>query len=166
MTFCVRDLKNILEDLDDNMSVELDVKYDERYVLTDISTYNYNDKEVLVIEGGYPYDMSVSVGGGYNSIKNVFEKYFDGESNNITQIVYDYDKLFFDNEVLLLEKSTDGSGELYGVVSLVYDLDDNTVQRVGLCKWFKNSGELDRYISNLSFDDFNSALRFGEIKSC
>ena len=165
MPFCVRDLRKIIDGLDDNMPVVLDVLYDECYVLSDISVYtDENIPPELVIEGGFSHDVCISVDGGYGRIKNVFVEYFEGVSNNSTPIVYDYDKIYFGDEVLLLEKSTNEKMELYGVVSLVYDLRSKEVQRIDLCKWFDSSCGLLDFIRGIDGDVFGSARRFGEVK--
>ena len=69
--FSVKHLKKILEPLEDDLEVVAECRYDDRYVLTDISTYeDENIKKHLVIELGHPYDVLVTVTGEYYDDKN------------------------------------------------------------------------------------------------
>lgn len=164
MVFTVKDLKRILNDLDDEMPVVLEVKYDEEYVLTDISTYEdeLTSKE-LVIEAGYPHEICKSVLGGYvNEIERIFMEYFNNQHNVITPIPYSYIKWDIGEVTLLIEKSMDLNETIFGVTILEYN--DGCVQRIDLSKNFFSEDGVEEYLKSLTPEKVNIADRYGEVK--
>lgn len=101
------------------------------------------------------------------NVEYIFEKYFNGNKNIFTPFTYGFDKIHFGNEVLLVEKSK-GEGlfekELFGIVFLVLNLEDNTVQRIDLDKPFYSKKEAENYVKSITFEIFKNAHRYGEIK--
>lgn len=164
MVFKVKDLKKILDDLDEEMPVVLDVKYDERYVLTDISTYEDETTPIeLVIEAGYPHEICKSVLGDYsNEIERIFMDYFNNQYNIITPIPYSYVKCIVGDVILLVEKSMDLNETIFGATIL--ECNDGVVQRIDLSNNFDNKQELDKYLQSLTIEKVKSADKYGEIK--
>ena len=101
------------------------------------------------------------------SCNDIFEKYFNGETNLITPHAYQFDLKTFGDEMLLIEKSI-GEGiyndKLYAVTCLVYDIHSQLVQRIDLCECFYSKEELEDYIESITEEKFDKAIRYGEIK--
>lgn len=166
MVFKVKDLKKILRDLDDELPVVLDVKYDERYVLTDISTYEdeVTPKE-LVIEAGYSHEICKSVLGDYaNDIERIFVDYFNNQTNIVTPIPYSYIKWDIGDVTLLVEKSMNLNETIFGATILEYI--DGSVQRIDLSENFSSEKEVEEYLKSLTPEKVKMADRYGEVKEC
>lgn len=166
MVFKVKDLKRILKDLDDEMPVVLDVKYDERYVLTDISTYEDEVTPMeLVIEAGYSHEICKSVLGDYfNEIEKIFMDYFNNQHNMVTPIPYAYIKWDIGDFTLLVEKSMDLNETIFGATILEYV--DGSVQRIDLSENFSSEKEVEEYLKSLTPEKVDKADRYGEVKEC
>ncbi len=162
--FKVKDLKKILRDLDDDMPVVLDVKYDERYVLTDVSVYEDEVTPVeLVIEAGFPHEICKSVLGDYDvCIEEIFMFYFNNQHNFVTPIPYSYIERSIGDVNLLVEKSMDLDETLFGITFLEYD--GRVVQRIDLSECFGSKEDLEDYLENLTVEDLDNAMRYGEVK--
>ena len=147
------------------MPIVLEVKYDERYVLTDISVYEDGNKKELVIEAGYPYEVCKSVLGDYSDeIEMIFMDYFNNQHNFITPIPYSYSELYVGEYVLLVEKSMDVNESVFGITFLEYV--DGCVQRIDLSDCFNTREQLDDYLRSLTFEKVKCADRYGELKKC
>lgn len=159
--FRIRDLKKILDGLDENLPVVLDVKYDERYVLTDISVYEDEcTPSELVIEAGYPHEISKTVLGDYDmGIEKIFKKYFNNQCAEKTPIPYSYIRWDMKEYTLLIEKSKNLNEDLFRTTYLVCA--DGRVKRIELDCLFENEKELDKSIVLLTVEQIENANRYG-----
>lgn len=95
-------------------------------------------------------------------IKEVFNQYFNGDMNFVTPNVYGYGVYFYDKfNVVLFEKSVNDEHTLYGATALLFNPKSNICCRIDLSDCFEDSKKLNDYISNLSKEDFDNALRYG-----
>ena len=100
-----------------------------------------------------------------NSIKYIFEKYYNGEKNFVTPRVYGYTLYRYDSENLVLfEKSTNTERTIYGASALLYNPVTSNCQKIELSKCFSTSQEVNKYINKLTPNDFEKALIYGEVK--
>lgn len=103
------------------------------------------------------------------NIKDIFDRYYNGEKNFMTPNVYGYSKKKFGNEYLLIEKSSGRGIEdepIYGASALVHNIETSETQKIDLSEMYHDPREVELHISKITEFKFKNAHRYGEIKKC
>lgn len=96
------------------------------------------------------------------SIREVFDRYFNGEKNFMTPKVYGYDQIFVRNGIVFVEKSKNVENTLYGVTTLFYNKYEKTVNRIDLSKSFGSAKDALKYIHSITNSMVEKADLYGE----
>ena len=99
------------------------------------------------------------------SIRNIFDKYFNGQKNFITPIILEYDKKRVNNKFYLLFEYSKGHGIdgniIYGLTVLLYNNSTYEVQRIDLCKCSKKFDDLKEYTNRLNMTSIEGSNIYG-----
>ena len=104
------------------------------------------------------------------NVREIFDRYYNGEKNFMTPNVYGYAKKKFGEEYLVFEKSQ-GEGlfddsPLYGCSTLVHNPETGETQKIELSECFKDPRYVEVHINKITLTQFKNAERYGEIKRC
>lgn len=101
------------------------------------------------------------------NIKNIFNEYYNGETNFITPEILEYRKIKYDNYTDILIEISRGDmfdKDIYGCTTLIYNKKTNEVQRINLSDCFCSIQDLKTYIDNDIKYEMKHAKIYGECK--